>query len=145
MSCHPHFPLAAKRRTIHFRDVNQAAIAEETTTRRTRRTVVLGTTVLVLAVAIRRPTCIPGTHQEFTDKDTVVLADFANTTGDPVFGPNSRRHRWLFSASRLTRSGSLCRFRSPPFAFGHCGSEAGSQPVSQAPKPHTGKRGRHCG
>jgi eukaryotic-like serine/threonine-protein kinase len=45
--------------------------------------------VLVLAMAVsgylrlhRRP--------KLTDKDTVVLADFANTTGDPVFDGTMR-------------------------------------------------------
>ncbi len=70
--------------------ITRAAISGETTTNRTRRRLVLAAAILVLAVAA-------GSYFYFrrapklTDKDTVVLADFANSTGDPVFDGTLRQ------------------------------------------------------
>jgi DNA-binding winged helix-turn-helix (wHTH) protein/tetratricopeptide (TPR) repeat protein len=75
-------------------DVSQAAIAGKTTTTATtsgtRQRLVLAAAILFLMVAatsyfyLRRA-------PKLTDKDTVVLADFANSTGDPVFNGTLRQ------------------------------------------------------
>jgi eukaryotic-like serine/threonine-protein kinase len=76
-------------------DLARAPKAEEAgtrTDRRKRRMLVIGTTVAVPVLAVagylyfyfqRTP--------KLTDKDTIVLADFANTTGDPVFDGTLRQ------------------------------------------------------
>jgi len=66
-----------------FQDAEKAAITTETAARGMLRKAVFGATMLVLVVAgsywyLRRT-------PKLTDKDMLVLADFANTTGDPVF------------------------------------------------------------
>jgi len=67
-----------------FQDAEKAAITPERAARGTLWKVVFGATMLVVVVAagsywyLRRP-------PKLTDKDMLVLADFANTTGDPVF------------------------------------------------------------
>jgi len=68
----------------------RAAPSAETTTHRTRLKLVLGAATLVLAAAAGGHLYLRRTPN-LTDKDTVVLADFANTTGDPVFDGTLRQ------------------------------------------------------
>jgi DNA-binding winged helix-turn-helix (wHTH) protein/tetratricopeptide (TPR) repeat protein len=72
------------------RSSTRATLSGETTTNRTRLKLVLGAAIAALTVVaggylyLRR---VP----KLTDKDTVVLADFANSTGDPVFDGTLRQ------------------------------------------------------
>ncbi len=72
------------------RSSTRATLSGETTTNKTRLKLVLGAAIAALAVVaggylyLRR---VP----KLTDKDTVVLADFVNSTGDPVFDGTLRQ------------------------------------------------------
>jgi len=56
-----------------------------------RWTLVSGTTILVIGLAAGSWLLYSRKAHALTDKDTIVLADFANTTGDPVFDGTLRR------------------------------------------------------
>jgi eukaryotic-like serine/threonine-protein kinase len=58
---------------------------------RLRWITVSGTAVIVAALAVGGWLFLPRMPHALTDKDTIVLADFTNTTGDPVFDGTLRQ------------------------------------------------------
>ena len=66
-----------------------------------RWAVVIGATVLVVGLAVGGWLFFSRRTHALTDKDTIVLADFTNTTGDPVF-------------DGTLRQGFPCNWNNPP-------------------------------
>ena len=62
-----------------------AAVQETTPVARNRRVLWITGAVVVIVLAMLLVYFFPRRPAELTEKDTIVLADFANTTGDPVF------------------------------------------------------------
>jgi len=62
-----------------------AAVQETTPVARNRRVLWITGAVVVIVLAMLLVYFFPRHPAELTEKDTIVLADFANTTGDPVF------------------------------------------------------------
>jgi eukaryotic-like serine/threonine-protein kinase len=56
-----------------------------------RWAMVTGATMLVIGLAVGGWWIYSRNPHALTDKDTIVLADFTNTTGDPVFDGTLRR------------------------------------------------------
>jgi hypothetical protein len=81
-----------------------------------RTWVILGTAILLVAIGLYAARIWSRADvSKLTEKDTIVLADFVNTTGDPVFGEPV----WLDSRGRQTcfgplRSGVYCLSVSVP-------------------------------
>ncbi len=63
----------------------EALVKPATKSTKFRRSVVTGATLLVVGLAVGGWLLFSRKTHALTDKDTVVLADFTNTTGDPVF------------------------------------------------------------
>jgi len=61
------------------------AVQETTPVARNRRVLWITGAVVVIVLAMLLVYFFPRRPAELTEKDTIVLADFANTTGDPVF------------------------------------------------------------
>ncbi len=60
-------------------------------TKSTRWRLAAGATIVVVALAVGSWLFFSGKAHALTDKDTIVLADFTNTTGDPVFDGTLRQ------------------------------------------------------
>jgi len=76
------------------RDTESVPIEPQTrpsAARTTRRALSLGTAGVALAASVIWGYMYLNRPQRLTDKDTIVLADFANTTGDPVFDDTLRQ------------------------------------------------------
>ena len=67
-----------------------AQVDSKPATKATRWWFIAGATALVIGLAASR-LVFPHKAQALTDKDTIVLADFANSTGDPVFDGTLRQ------------------------------------------------------
>ena len=61
------------------------------TTRRNARKVIVPAAAALLALFVAGYFYFRTARQRLTDKDTIVLADFTNTTGDPVFDETLRQ------------------------------------------------------
>jgi tetratricopeptide (TPR) repeat protein/predicted Ser/Thr protein kinase len=71
-----------------------AAVAEaglKPTRKSIRWVAVIGASMLVIGLAVGGWLAFSGKAHALTEKDTIVLADFANTTGDPVFDDTLRQ------------------------------------------------------
>jgi eukaryotic-like serine/threonine-protein kinase len=68
-----------------------AAAGAKTAVKSTRWRAVAGVTILVVGLAVGAWLFFSHKAHALTDKDTIVLADFANTTGDPVFDGTLRQ------------------------------------------------------
>ena len=70
-------------------DSTRAAVAADVGLKPTRKSIrwgaVTGATVLVIGLAVAGWLFFSRKAHALTDKDTIVLADFANSTGDPIF------------------------------------------------------------
>ena len=63
----------------------EAGLRSPQKSRRSRWTVVTGTAILAIGLAVSGWLFLPRKARALTDKDTVVLADFDNKTGDAIF------------------------------------------------------------
>ena len=61
------------------------------TARSTRWWMIAGAAILLIGLAVAGRMYFPHKVHALTDKDTIVLADFTNTTGDPVFDGSLRQ------------------------------------------------------
>jgi tetratricopeptide (TPR) repeat protein/predicted Ser/Thr protein kinase len=68
-----------------------APVESKPGTKSTRWWMVTGAAVLVVGLAVGGRLLFPHKVHALTDKDTIVLADFTNTTGDPVFDGTLRQ------------------------------------------------------
>jgi eukaryotic-like serine/threonine-protein kinase len=69
-----------------------AQVESEPVRKATRWWMAAGATILLIGLAVGgRRMFFPGKVHALTDKDTIVLADFTNTTGDPVFDGTLRQ------------------------------------------------------
>src|SRR5579864_3101421 len=80
-----------KRDTDSSRSAIQATQSVKPPRKLARWMAIAGVTVLVIGLAVGGWLLFSGKAHALTDKDTIVLADFTNTTGDPVFDGTLRQ------------------------------------------------------
>jgi len=80
-----------KRDTDSVRTAIQATQSVKPPRKLARWMAIAGVTVLVIGLAVGGWLLFSGKAHALTDKDTIVLADFTNTTGDPVFDGTLRQ------------------------------------------------------